>query len=344
MTIFNYLNMKSSMKNSTNDRSWQKTIIKYNKPDFRKSLWQLINSVLPYFGLWILMILSLKVSYLLTLALTIIASGFLVRIFIIFHDCGHGSFFQSQKANLIIGKICGILAFTPYYMWHKQHSGHHANTVNLDKRGVGDIWTMTVSEYLSATKWQRFTYRVFRNPFVLFTFGPLVLFLIKNRFSQKDLSVKEKWNVYFTNLILLAMAIGMSLLIGVKAYLLIQIPLIYFSHLFGLWLFYIQHQFEDVTWDSGDTWDYKTAAIYGSSFLKLPLILQWFTGNIGFHHIHHLSPRIPNYNLAQCQSENELFKDVKPITFFATFKAMKLSLWDEASRQLVKFSKVRTSS
>lgn len=336
--------MQSSMNNNANDRSWQKTIIKYNKPDFRKSIWQLINSILPYFVLWFLMVQSLKVSYLLTLALAIIASGFLVRIFIIFHDCGHGSFFQSLKTNEIVGKICGILVFTPYYMWHKQHSGHHATTVNLDKRGVGDIWTMTVNEYLNATKWQRFAYRVFRNPFILFTFGPLFLFFIKNRFSKKDLTSKERWNVYFTNLILLAIAIGMSLLIGVKAYLLIQIPLIYFGHLFGLWLFYIQHQFEDVSWESGDSWDYKTAAIHGSSFLKLPLVLQWFTGNIGFHHIHHLSPRIPNYNLAQCQVENELFKDVKPITFLKTFKAMKLSLWDEASRQLVKFSKVRISS
>lgn len=327
-------------KTNANDRSWQKVIMKYNKPDFRKSIWQIVNSVVPYIVLWVLMILSLKISYLLTLALSLIAAGFMVRIFIIFHDCGHGSFFQSPKANEVVGKICGILSYTPYDKWHSQHSAHHASTVNLDKRGVGDVWTMTVNEYLEATKWKRLLYRTFRNPFILFTFGPLYMILVINRVTKKGMTTKEKRNVYFTNLVLLAMAVGMSLLIGVKAYLMIQLPLIYVAHAIGLWLFYIQHQFEDVAWDKGESWDYKTAAIYGSSFLKLPLILQWFTGNIGFHHIHHLSPRIPNYKLAQCQYENELFKDVKPITLLATFKALQLSLWDEASRQLVRFKKV----
>lgn len=337
--------MQPSMnKNNSNDRSWQKVIMKYNKPDFRKSIWQIVNSVVPYLILWFLMIQSLKVSYLLTLGLSVVAAGFLVRIFIIFHDCGHGSFFQSPKANEWVGKICGILAYTPYDKWHSQHSDHHASTVNLDKRGVGDVWTMTVQEYLEASKWKRFLYRTFRNPFILFTFGPLYMILVINRFTKKGFTPKEKRNVYFTNLALLAMAVGMSLLIGVKAYLLIQFPLIYIAHAIGLWLFYIQHQFEDVAWDKGESWDYMTAAIYGSSFLKLPLVLQWFTGNIGFHHIHHLSPRIPNYKLAQCQNENELFKDVKPITLSATFKALRLSLYDEASRQLVRFKKVRVSN
>jgi omega-6 fatty acid desaturase (delta-12 desaturase) len=336
--------MQAENTTYNNDKSWQKVIMKNNQPDTRKSVWQLINSIIPYFILWFLMVVSLQVSYILTLLLAVVTAGFMVRIFIIFHDCGHGSFFKSKKVNDIVGIITGIIAYTPYHKWHAQHADHHATTVNLDKRGIGDIWTMTVDEYLHASKMKRVFYRCFRNPFVLFTIGPLFMILIQNRFTKKDLTPKEKWNVYYTNIILLLFGIGMSFLIGLKAYLLIQIPLIYIAHLIGLWLFYIQHQFEDVEWDRSGTWDYKTAAIQGSSFLKLPLVLQWFTGNIGFHHVHHLSPRIPNYNLARCQNENELFKDVKPITFFSTFKAMNLILWDEANRQLVRFRKVNAST
>ena len=336
--------METSINNPATDRSWQKVIMKYNHPDLRKSIWQICNSVIPYFILWFLMVKSLQISYLITLFLTLIASGFLVRTFIIFHDCGHGSFFKSKKANDIVGIICGIIAFTPYDKWHKHHAEHHATTVNLDKRGMGDVWTMTVNEYLSSSKWKRFVYRTFRNPYIMFTVGPLFMFLVQNRFSNKGMIPKERWNIYFTNIVLLLMGTGMSLLIGLKTYLVIQIPLLVISHAIGLWLFYIQHQFEDVSWDRANTWDYKTAAIQGSSFLKLPVILQWFTGNIGFHHVHHLSPRIPNYNLARCQYENDLFKDVKPITLFSTFKALKLSLWDEANRQLVRFRNITTSS
>jgi len=332
--------MEISNNNQTNDRSWQKVIMKYNQPDLRKSIWQICNSVIPYFIVWYLMVQSLHISYLITFFLTLIGSGLLVRIFIIFHDCGHGSYFKSKKANNIVGIICGIIAYTPYYKWHSQHSEHHATTVNLDKRGNGDVWIMTVNEYLNSSKWKRFFYRAFRNPFIMFTLGPLFMILVQNRFSKKYMTPKERWNIYFTNIVLLLMATGMSLLIGLKAYLLIQVPLIIIAHTIGLWLFYIQHQFEDVSWDRTGSWDYKTAAIEGSSFLKLPVILQWFTGNIGFHHVHHLSPRIPNYNLARCQYENDLFKDVKPITLLSTFKALNLSLWDEANGQLVRFRKV----
>jgi omega-6 fatty acid desaturase (delta-12 desaturase) len=337
--------METSMNNQqANDRSWQKVIMKYNHPDVRKSLWQICNSIIPYLILWYLMVQSLKISYIITLLLAIIASGFLVRIFIIFHDCGHGSFFKTKKANDIVGMICGILAFTPYYRWHNLHYGHHATALNLDKRGIGDVWTMTVNEYKSSSKWKRFVYRGFRNPYVMFTVGPLFMILIQNRFSKKSMTPKERWNMYFTNFILLLMSVEMSLLIGVKAYLFILLPVILISHAIGLWLFYIQHQFEDVSWERTDTWDYKTAAIKGSSFLKLPVILQWFTGNIGFHHLHHLSPRIPNYNLARCHYENAIFEEVRPITLLSTLKALRLSLWDEANRQLIRFKKLSISN
>lgn len=314
--------------------------MKYNQPDLRKSIWQISNTLLPYLALWYLMIRSLEYSYWITLFLALIASGFLIRLFIIFHDCGHGSFFKSTKANTIVGMTCGILSFTPYYKWHKQHQGHHQTTVNLDKRGVGDVWTMTVEEYLKSSKWKRFVYKCFRNPLVLFTVGPLYVIFIQNRVSKKNITAKEKWNIYFTNAVMLVIAAGMSLLIGLKAYLLIQLPVLIISHSIGIWLFYIQHQFEDVSWNRSSSWDYKTAAIEGSSFLKLPAILQWFTGNIGFHHLHHLSPRIPNYNLEKCQNENDMFQEVKPITLFDTFKALRLSLWDEANRQLIRIRKI----
>lgn len=325
------------------DRSWQKLIMKYTQPDSRKSLIQLINTFIPYVIMWVLMVLSTKISYVLTLGLAVIAAGFLVRIFIIFHDCGHGSFFKSKKANDIVGIISGIVVHTPYYKWHAQHADHHATTVNLDQRGLGDIWTMTVSEYLNATKFQRFMYRTVRNPFILFVFGPIYLLLILNRVTKKGLSSKAKWNVYLTNIAILVFAVAMSFLIGIKAFLFIHLTHLFIAQAVGLWLFYAQHNFEDVSWERADNWDYKRAAIHGSSFLKLPLILQWFTGNIGFHHVHHLSPRIPNYNLARCQYENDFFKDVKPITFMSTFKAMKLGLWDEASHQLIRFRNVRIS-
>jgi len=233
-----------------------------------------------------------------------------------------------------------MLAFTPYHKWHHQHRVHHATAGNLDKRGIGDVWTLTVEEYLSASKGRRFIYRFFRNPFIMFTLGPLFVIFIQNRLTKKSMNHEERWNVYFTNIVLLAMAIGISALIGIKAYLLIQLPIIIIAHSIGLWLFYIQHQFDEVEWDRERNWDYKNTAFAGCSFLKLPPVLQWFTGNIGFHHVHHLSPRIPNYNLARCHYENDLFKDVQPIILFSTFKALKLSLWDEANRQMISFGKI----
>jgi omega-6 fatty acid desaturase (delta-12 desaturase) len=286
------------------------------------------------------MYVSLHYSYWLTLILALPASGFLIRLFIIFHDCGHGSFFTSKKANSIVGMIMGVLTFTPYFMWSYQHRVHHASSGNLDKRGVGDIWTMTVEEYQKSSKGLQFFYRAFRNPFILFTIGPVFVILFQNRVSNSHMTKKEKWNIYFTNIMILIMAALISLLIGVKAYLLIQLPILLFSHSMGLWLFYVQHQFEEVSWERTNKWDYKTAAIKGSSFLKLPLVLQWFTGNIGFHHVHHLSSRIPNYNLARCHYENDIFKEVKIIDLPATFITLRLSLWDEANKSMISFKKL----
>jgi omega-6 fatty acid desaturase (delta-12 desaturase) len=283
---------------------------------------------------------SLIYPYWVTFLLSFLAAGFLVRLFIIFHDCGHGSFFRSQKANGIVGKLIGILAFTPYSPWHYNHKIHHATAGNLDKRDVGDVWTLTVNEYINSSKRRRLKYRLYRNPFVLFIFGAVFVMLINNRLTKKWMKGEERSNVYITNIGIILMAGVISSLIGIKAYLLVQLPILVVSQSIGLWLFYVQHQYEDVFWEKNENWDYKRAAIEGSSFLKLPPILQWFTGNIGFHHVHHLSSRIPNYNLARCHYENDLFRHLKPITLFSSFRTLKLRLWDEASRQMVSFSKI----
>jgi omega-6 fatty acid desaturase (delta-12 desaturase) len=321
------------------DRSWESVIMKYNHPDLRKSIWQICNSVIPYLFMWYLMYRSLAYSYWFTLMLSIVASGFLIRIFIIFHDCGHRSFFVSKRASNIVGMIMGIIAFTPFFKWHDQHRIHHSTSGNLDKRGIGDVWTMTLEEYEKSSLRQRFFYRAFRNPFIMFTLGPVLVIFFQNRITTKDQTRLAKRNVYFTNIFLLFVCALMSLLIGLKAFLLIQLPILLIGHSMGLWLFYIQHQFDDVSWERENKWDYKIAAIRGSSFLKLPAILQWFTGNIGFHHVHHLSSRIPNYNLEKCHKENEIFKDVKPIVLFSTFRVLTLGLWDEANRQMISFRK-----
>jgi len=302
----------------------------------------MVNTLVPYGALWYLMYLTLSVSYWLTVPLAVLASGFLVRIFIIHHDCGHGSYFKSQKANDVWGFITGVLTFTPYYLWRWEHAIHHAGSGDLDRRGTGDVWTLTVQEYLEASRWKRFAYRLARNPVVLFVIAPLVLFLIKHRFPNPKASKRERHSVYWANLAILGMAAAMSAVFGVKAYLLIQVAVVAVAGSAGVWLFYVQHQFEGVYWERGENWDYVTASLKGSSFYKLPKVLQWFSGNIGFHHIHHLSARIPNYNLERCHNAEPLFQTVKPITLFPSFKSFTFRLWDEQSRRLVGFGYLRT--
>jgi len=316
---------------------FSKNINKYQSPSLRKSIWQISNTFIPYIGLWIAIIYSLSVSLWLTAFLIVLAAGFLVRLFIIFHDCGHGSFFKSGKANETIGKLFGILAFTPYYKWHNQHLRHHANVGNLDKRGEGDVWTLTKAEYLASSKWGKLKYRVYRNPLIMFGIGSLWVFLIQNRLTSKTMTRKEKVNIYFTNAVLLLLCIVMSLAIGFMNFLIIQLLILYISAIGGLYLFYMQHQFEDVTWFRTDKWNYRTVALEGSSFVKFPKLFQWFSGNIGFHHIHHLNSRIPNYNLDKCYRENPVLRDIKPVTFLKSFRSLNLRLWDEQLHRLVSF-------
>jgi omega-6 fatty acid desaturase (delta-12 desaturase) len=234
-----------------------------------------------------------------------------------------------------------MLTLTPYFHWRWEHSIHHATSGHLDKRGTGDVWTMTVLEYLESSPWKRFAYRLARNPFVLFVLGPFYLFLIGNRFTTSGASKRERWSVYWMNLALLAMAAGLSAIFGIKHYLLLQLIVMAVGGSVGVWLFYVQHQFEGVYWERSADWDYTTAALQGSSFYKLPKILQWFSGNIGYHHIHHLSARIPNYNLERCHRAHPLFQSVKPVTFWGSLKSFTFRLWDEQRRKLVSFGHVR---
>ena len=329
------------MSNSINQPSWREVIVKYAQPNLRSSLWQLTNTLIPYLGLLFLMYLSLEVSYFLTLFLSVFAAGFMVRLFIIFHDCGHGSFFKSTKLSDVVGIILGILTFTPYYKWHRAHKIHHATVGNLDKRGTGDVWVLTVDEFNTIKRWKRRFYRVYRNPLIMFMIGSPLIFLGLNRLTNRHLNKKEKLNVYFTNFVLLLMLVLMHFTIGIKAYLMIQLPVIFIGSVMGVWLFYVQHQFEGVHWYRQDEWDYKTVALQGSSFYKLPKILQWFSGNIGFHHIHHLSPKIPNYKLAKCHKENTLFSEISPITLWTSIRTMKLRLWNERSGKLISFRELQ---
>jgi omega-6 fatty acid desaturase (delta-12 desaturase) len=321
--------------------AWKEVVTRYQQPSTGRALWQIVNTLVPYSILWYLMYLSLQVSWWITLPLAILAAGFLVRIFIIFHDCGHGSFFKSRTANDVVGFIAGILTFTPYYHWRWEHSLHHATSGDLDRRGTGDVWTITVQEYLESSRRRRFAYVLSRNPVVLFVVAPLFVFLIRQRFPSARANPRERRSVIWMNLALLGVATGLSAIFGLKAYLAIQLTVIGVASSAGLWLFYVQHQFEGTYWERRDTWDYTAAALRGSSFYKLPRILQWFSGNIGFHHIHHLSPRIPNYNLERCHRADPLFQTVRPITLFSSLKSFTFRLWDEQRGMLVGYRRLR---
>ena len=320
---------------------WKQIVAKYQKPSTGRGLWQVINTLLPYALLWVGMYWSLKVSWWLAVPVAILAGAFLVRVFIISHDCGHGSFFKSRLANDILGFITGVLTFTPYHHWRWEHAIHHASSGDLDRRGMGDIWTLTVQEYLESSRWKRFAYRLARNPFVLFVLAPVFMFVFRQRLPKSDAPPRERNSVYWTNLALLGLAAGLSWAFGLTTYLLLQLIVIGVAGAAGVWLFYVQHQFEGVYWERSEQWDYTTAALQGSSFYKLPWILKWFSGNIGFHHIHHLSARIPNYHLEKCHEAEPLFQTVKPVTLLSSFKSFTFRLWDEQKRKLVGYSAVR---
>jgi len=328
------MNIISNTPPETENTRWQQIVARYAQPDLWRSLWQVINTLLPYLALWALMLYSVHISYWLTLFLAIPTGGFMVRTFIIFHDCGHGSFFKSHKANDILGTITGILTFTPYFRWRRDHAIHHATSSDLDRRGVGDVKTMTVREYLAAPWWKKAAYRIMRNPILMFTIGSFLVFTVVQRFPAPADARKERASVWWTDLAL-AVLIGLLIwLVGWRTYLLVQVPVLLLGTSAGVWLFYVQHNFDPTYWERHSKWEFFKAGFEGSSFYKLPGILQWFTGNIGYHHIHHLSPKIPNYKLPECHRENPFFQ-VPPMTFWTSLKSLRMRLYDEENHRMV---------
>jgi len=321
--------------------SWKEIVAPYEAPSTWRAGCQLLNTLGPYVAVWGAMYWGLQVSWWVVGPLAVVAGALLVRVFIIFHDCGHGSFFRSRRANLVTGFVTGMLTFTPFHHWRWEHSLHHATSGNLDKRGTGDVWTMTVEEYLAATRWKRFAYRLARNPVVLFGIAPVVLFVGRQRFPAPTASRRERRSVWWMNLALLGMVIVLGRVYGVVPYVIIQLTIMTVAGAAGVWLFYVQHQFEDAYWARREDWDYAAAALHGSSYYQLPPALQWLSGNIGFHHIHHLSARIPNYHLARCHRSHPLFQQVKPVTLRGSLRSLRFRLWDEQRRRLVGFGAIR---
>jgi omega-6 fatty acid desaturase (delta-12 desaturase) len=319
----------------------KKDVSPYEQTDTKASIMQIINTIVPLIVLWYGAYLSLSVSYWLTLPILLLASGFMVRTFILFHDCCHQSFFKSRRANDILGTITGILTLVPYQQWKHSHSVHHATSSNLDKRGTGDMWLLTVKEYTEATLWTKISYRVYRNPIMMFGIGPIATFLIQYRFNRKGARRKERINTHVTNFSIVGLYALLAWLIGWQNFLLIQGPIFFVSGMLGIWLFYVQHQFEDSYFENEDEWSYVQAAVDGSSYYKLPKVLQWITGNIGFHHVHHLSPRVPNYNLEKAHNATPPLQKATTITIGTSFKSLRYRLWDEDNKTFVSYKDVK---
>lgn len=327
-----------------NQKNLRKQVSPYEKSNLAASVWQLINTIVPFILLWILAYQSLTISYLLTLCLAVVAAGFLVRIFIIFHDCCHFSFFKNRQANKILGTITGVLTLFPFNRWQHEHSVHHATSSNLDKRGTGDLWMLTLEEYLAASFWKRLGYRLYRNPLVMFGLGPIYVFILQNRFNRKGARLKERLNTYLTNILILTISILLSALLGWKSFLLVEAPIFLISGSIGIWLFYVQHTFEDSYFEEDAHWEYVKAAVEGSSFYKLPKLLQWLTGNIGYHHVHHLSPRVPNYKLETVHNNTELLQNVPTITLATSLSSLKFHIWDEKHKKFIGFKDIKFST
>ncbi|HWO57279.1 MAG TPA: fatty acid desaturase, partial [bacterium] len=316
------------------------SLTSYIRPEVKRSLWQLINTAGPFALLWYATYRSLEYSYWLTLLLAVPTGAFLVRLFIFQHDCGHGSFFPKQSWNNFLGTILGVLTFTPYDYWRRTHAIHHATSGNLDRRDFGDVTTLTVAEYRELSRWRRLGYRVYRHPLTLFVVGPAYQFLLKHRLPlDMPWSWKREWrSVMLTNALIIGLAVAAAALIGWSALLKVQLPVILIAGTLGVWLFYIQHQFEDTYWREEPEWNYREASLRGSSYYDLPPALNWLTGNIGVHHVHHLCSRIPNYRLHQALAENEfLQKNVTRLTLRDSLRCVGFKLWDEETRQMVGF-------
>jgi omega-6 fatty acid desaturase (delta-12 desaturase) len=332
------------MTNPAIPHDWRDRVAPYQRPSTARSVLQVSLTLAALFGSFWVMYLAMRMSYLLTLGLAVVAAGFLVRAFIIMHDCGHGSFFRSRRANGVVGFVTGVLTLTPYAQWSRDHAIHHASSGHLDKRGVGDIVTLTVREYLARSRWGRFRYRLYRNPLILLVVGPVWLVLSQRYHTPGTAGRREIVGTQATNAAIVALIAGASLWVGPAAVAKIYGPTVFVAAAAGIWLFYVQHQYEDTYWASRPEWDYATAAVDGSSFYRLPRVLDWMTGSIGFHHVHHLSPRIPNYYLRRAHRENAFFARAHVLTLRESLRTLSLKLWDEERHRMVGWRDVRSTN
>jgi omega-6 fatty acid desaturase (delta-12 desaturase) len=320
---------------------WREDLAPYAQPHMGRSLRELATSVVPYLALSVLMYECLSISYLLVLAIAVPTAGFLVRTFILFHDCTHGSLLRSKRANAWLGTVLGLFVYAPFLRWRHDHAIHHATSGDLDRRGGGDVHTLTVAEYHELSPRSRLMYRLFRNPLVMFGLGPIAALLVGPRLVAKDARPRMRRSVIGTNIALAVFVGAMCWLIGWEDFLLVQGPTVMLAGSAGIWLFYVQHQFEDAYWEGSGEWSYADAALRGSSYLKLPKVLQFFSGNIGLHHVHHLNARIPNYNLQRAHDENEIFHGVPTLSFMDGMRAVRLKLYDERTGRMVSFAEAR---
>lgn len=329
----------------TNARAWTQVLARYRQPSTGRGIVEIAITIVPLAALWVLAWMTLDIGYWLALPLAIGAAGFLVRLFAIQHDCGHGSFFRHRLANDWIGRVASVLTLTPYGVWRHAHATHHAGSGNLDRRGLGDVDTLTVEEYRARSIWGRLRYRLYRHPAVMFGVGPAYLFILQHRLPVGFM--RGGWRPWAstmaTNLSIASIAALLIWLIGIKAFLLVHLPIMLFATSVGVWLFFVQHQFEQTTWASDREWNLHDAALHGSSHYDLPAFLRWFTGNIGVHHVHHLCSRIPYYRLPHVLRDHPELRDVGRLTLLESFRCTRLVLWDETQRRLVSFRDLRAS-
>jgi acyl-lipid omega-6 desaturase (Delta-12 desaturase) len=331
--------LENARTRSAGARDWAQVLARYREPDLARSTFELLLTATCFAVLWFLSWAALGLGYWASLLVAVPAAGFLVRLFMIQHDCGHGSFFHRRAANDWVGRAIGAVTLTPYDVWRSSHAVHHASSGNLDHRGIGDITTLTVEEYLALSRWRRFGYRLYRNPIVMFVVGPAYLFILQHRLPIG--APRGGWQAWAstmaTNAAIALIIVALMWLVGVQPFLLVHLPIALLASSIGVWLFYVQHQFEDTFWAENTGWSVHEAALHGSSHYDLPGVLRWFTANIGVHHVHHLCSRIPYYRLPQVLRNHPELKGIGRLTLLQSFSCVRLVLWDESRRRLISF-------
>ncbi len=340
------LRVCTTMEPKKTKPAWVAELKDYEEPSTWRAIWQLANSLVPFAGIVALMYLSIPAEYptVVTILLAIPAAAFLVRIFVLFHDCSHGSFFPNRTANRVVGHILGVLTFTPYGSWQHGHGVHHSSTGNLDRRTIGEVWTLTAQEFVESQWWTRVAYRIYRNPFFMFGLAPLLLFVVQQRKPHKLDNKRQRRSVWITNAAIAGIVVLSTLTFGLGTYLLIHLSIMYFAGMAGIWLFYVQHQFDPGYWKREEEWHGFDAALEGSSYYKLPKVLQWFSASIGLHHVHHLRPRIPNYNLQRCLDNIPALRLKDHLTIRQSVRSINMNLWDEVNDRLISFRTLRKAT